>query len=761
MQAWAKSTRESSSSEDDGLCPYERKRLENIKRNNEMLKQLGFTVKPAKPAQKRRTKRKEINYIPSCSSSSDSEEEWSPEKEVLAMRPKRRGAAVYTKLPFGNKEKVQIMQTISTQVEKRFDKVLNPKKKPKYKPKPSKIPRPKPVQPKPLPSYFDSDSSEGEFLGFEAAKVTQEIPEFGRKELELRARMEKLLADSENEEEFIGFTQEDIGATLIPAQFSTMRSYPKRHKTRKHYEEDVISDEDEYVFCEDCNEVYHGDCPVHGPLGKLDVSAGQDQDSVMFTTVPVPSEATIKMSAIPEAGLGVFAKKLIPRHTRVGPYEGKRLSVEDMDMVDDTSYIWEIRKDKQKAYYIDGRNADDSNWLRFVNCARCEDEQNMVAYQHCGEIYYRTFKDVQPGQELLVWYGEEYAEDLGIGLLPLKNKVSTSKFNRLSSTLERSTPTNSATKKPGHDTKNKHCCTYCSYQTAISGNLKLHIQTHTGEKPYNCHVCGRGFSTKQNLGIHLRTHTGEKPYNCHVCGRGFSTKQNLGIHLRTHTGEKPYNCHVCGRGFSQKPTLDSHLLIHTGEWPFVCEVCGQGFSQKQHLDIHLRTHTGEKPYNCHVCGRGFSQKPTLDSHLLIHTGEWPFVCEVCGQGFSQKQHLDIHLRTHTGEKPYNCHVCGQGFSRKQHLDIHLRTHTGEKPYNCHVCGRGFSRKQHLDIHLRTHTGEKPYNCHVCGRGFSVKSNLDGHLRTHTVEKPYVCEVCGQRFSSNSNMNKHIRTLHSA
>ena len=53
-------------------------------------------------------------YRPS-SSSSDSEEEWSPEKEAQAMRPKRRSAAV-TKLPFGNKEKVQIMQSISTQV---------------------------------------------------------------------------------------------------------------------------------------------------------------------------------------------------------------------------------------------------------------------------------------------------------------------------------------------------------------------------------------------------------------------------------------------------------------------------------------------------------------------------------------------------------------------------------------------------------------------------------------------------------------------
>ncbi len=60
---------------------------------------------------------------------------------------------------------------------------------------------------------------------------------------------------------------------------------------------------------------------------------------------------------------------------------------------------------------------------KFDSFHRCEDEQNMVAYQHCGEIYYRTFKDVQPGQELLVWYGEEYADDLGINLLPRKSEL--------------------------------------------------------------------------------------------------------------------------------------------------------------------------------------------------------------------------------------------------------------------------------------------------------------------------------------------------
>ena len=54
--------------------------------------------------------------------------------------------------------------------------------------------------------------------------------------------------------------------------------------------------------------------------------------------------------------------------------------------------------------------------MRFVNCLRCEDEQNLVAFQFRGEIYYRTYKTVNPGKELLVWYGESYAKDLGISL---------------------------------------------------------------------------------------------------------------------------------------------------------------------------------------------------------------------------------------------------------------------------------------------------------------------------------------------------------
>ena len=86
-------------------------------------------------------------------------------------------------------------------------------------------------------------------------------------------------------------------------------------------------------------------------------------------------------------------------------------------------FFIQIKQEGVKSYFIDGRDEECSNWLRFINCARNEEEQNLVAFQFKGHIYYRTFKPIYPGNELLVWYGEEYAKDLGIavehsGMLP-------------------------------------------------------------------------------------------------------------------------------------------------------------------------------------------------------------------------------------------------------------------------------------------------------------------------------------------------------
>lgn len=63
--------------------------------------------------------------------------------------------------------------------------------------------------------------------------------------------------------------------------------------------------------------------------------------------------------------------------------------------------------------------------LRYVNCARNGEEQNLVAFQYRGGIHYRCCQAIKPGQELLVWYGEEYPRDHGLDFSCLWNNKST------------------------------------------------------------------------------------------------------------------------------------------------------------------------------------------------------------------------------------------------------------------------------------------------------------------------------------------------
>lgn len=74
----------------------------------------------------------------------------------------------------------------------------------------------------------------------------------------------------------------------------------------------------------------------------------------------------------------------------------------------------QIRRNCRPLYCVDAKDCGVANWMRYVNCARHEEEQNLMAYQYKGEIYYRTVRHIPAHVELLVWYGDEYGRELGI-----------------------------------------------------------------------------------------------------------------------------------------------------------------------------------------------------------------------------------------------------------------------------------------------------------------------------------------------------------
>ena len=125
----------------------------------------------------------------------------------------------------------------------------------------------------------------------------------------------------------------------------------------------------------------------------------------------------------------------------------------------------------------------------------------------------------------------------------------------------------------------KKPCELCGQKFLDPGALKRHLKSHAGIKDFVCGSCGKAYGSKRAMDLHISVvHLGEKNFPCKECGKQFGRHTTLRVHMLSHTGERPFQvcnhiisfqelephiiplqCDYCNSGFKEKRNLQNHI----------------------------------------------------------------------------------------------------------------------------------------------------------------------------------------------------------
>ena len=129
----------------------------------------------------------------------------------------------------------------------------------------------------------------------------------------------------------------------------------------------------------------------------------------------------LSQSEIPNARTGVFTELPIKCGSFLGSYRGRKYTPDDYASLVESGkllsgYGFDVDSGRE-SIVVDASDLERSNWTRYMNCARNFNEENVYFKDEDGKINFYALRDIEPGEELLFYYGDAYAEMLGINYM--------------------------------------------------------------------------------------------------------------------------------------------------------------------------------------------------------------------------------------------------------------------------------------------------------------------------------------------------------